>query len=67
MFTVNEYPLGHNIIYDIRSDDRIELDDYIDNIERLYPPWGYDTMIDYDEHHNDGVYHVRIKRSQSCD
>lgn len=67
MITVNEFPLGSNIIYDIRSDDRNELDDYIDNIERLYPSWGYGTMIEWDEHHGDGVYYVRIKRSQSCD
>lgn len=63
---VDEYPLGNNIIYDLRSPNRSEIDDYIEHLEYSYPPSGYGTMVVYIENH--GVtWCARVKRYQSCD
>jgi hypothetical protein len=66
MLTVDEYPLGFNIIYDVRSDNRDELYEWTEKIQDLYPPWGYSTLVEWFEE-NDEVYHARVTRSQSCD
>ena len=68
MITVDEYPLGMNIVYDIRADTRDEVYNYPENLEHRYHPAGYGTRLEWIEVNTvTGLYHARITRSQSCD
>ena len=66
MITVDEYPLGSNIRYDIKSTSLTKLNDFMIHIFNKYPTWAYNTIVEYNEYH-DGTYNARITRSQSCD
>jgi hypothetical protein len=68
MITVDEYPLGMNIVYDIRAGTRDEVYNYLENLEHRYHPAGYGTRLEWIEVNTvTGLYHARITRSQSCD
>lgn len=68
MITVNEYPLGHNIVYEVKATLRKEVEDYLENLEHRYHPAGYGTRLEWIEVNTvTGLYHARITRSQSCD
>lgn len=68
MITVDEYPLGMNIVYDIRADTRDEVYNYLVDLEHRYHPEGYGTRLSYIQLHTDTNYwYARITRSQSCD
>lgn len=66
MITVDEYPLGQTIRYDIKSTSKTELTDFMIHIFNRYPAWAYNTIVEYSEYH-EGTYVSRISRSQSCD
>jgi hypothetical protein len=67
MAKVNQSKSLGQTYYEIEADEREEVEDMINRIERSYHPLGYGTRFDRIEQRSDGSWIVRGQRANSCD